>query len=183
MGRRALKNPIDSWVYQEILFEARPDVVVEIGSADGGSTLFFAHMLDLIGHGEVISVDIDRSTYLCEHPRVSEVTGDSGQVADDVARMCEGKRALVVHDGNHDREPVLRDLRLYAPLVAVGSYLIVEDSVMDLFWDGDGMGAPQEGPLPAIEQFVAENPGFEIDASRERYLLTYNPCGFLKRVR
>jgi cephalosporin hydroxylase len=185
MGARAHKNPMDAWIYQEILFEVKPDVVVEIGSAYGGTTLYLSHMLDLIGAGTVVSVDIDRTHFSVKHPRIVEVTGDSGaaEVVARVGELCRGKRTLVIHDGDHAMAPVLRDLRAYGPLVSVGSYLIVEDGVMDLFRPGDGIGTVAPGPLPAIETFVGEHPEFETDMTRERYLMTYNPRGFLKRVR
>ena len=185
MGARAHKNPMDAWIYQEILWEVKPEVVVEIGSCYGGTTLFLAHMLDLIGQGTVVSVDIDRSKFAVSHPRIVEVTGDSG-AAETVARvtaLCAGKSTLVIHDGDHRMDPVLRDLRAYSPLVSPGSYLIVEDGVMDLFRPGDGIGTFSPGPLPAIEAFLRERSDFAVDASRERYLMTYNPRGFLKRVR
>jgi cephalosporin hydroxylase len=185
MGARAHKNPMDAWIYQEILWEVKPEVVVEIGSCYGGTTLFLSHMLDLIGKGTVVSVDIDRSKFAVEHPRIIQVTGDSGapEIVARVTALCAGKSTLVIHDGDHRMDPVLRDLRAYAPLVSPDSYLIVEDGVMDLFRPGDGIGTFSPGPLPAIEMFLRERPDFAVDASRERYLLTYNPRGFLKRVR
>jgi cephalosporin hydroxylase len=184
MGVRALKNPFDAWIYQEILHEVQPDVVVEIGSNEGGSTLFLAHLLDLIGKGLVVSVDIDRSRFRVSHDRIVTVTGDSSAEAtlNQVARLCEGKRGLVIHDANHNKEPVLRDLHAYERFVAIGSYLIVEDGIVDLFRPGDGLGWFAEGPLAAVEQFVREKPNFQIDSNRERYVLTYNPKGFLRRV-
>jgi cephalosporin hydroxylase len=184
MGARALKNPFDAWIYQEILYEVQPDVVIEIGSNEGGSTLFLAHMLELIGKGEVVSVDIDRSRFRVSHDRIVTVTGDSSADATvaQVAALCEGKRGLVIHDADHNKAPVLRDLRAYERFVSVGSYLIVEDGIVDLFRPGDGLGWFAEGPLAAIEEFVRERPEFEVDKARERYVMTYNPKGFLRRV-
>lgn len=184
MGVRALKNPLDAWVYQEILHEVQPDVVVEIGSNEGGSTLFLAHLLEIIGKGLVVSVDIDRSRFQASHDRIVTVTGDSSAEATirQVADLCEGKRGLVIHDSNHNKEPVLRDLRTYERFVSVGSYLIVEDGILDLFRPGDGLGWFAEGPLAAVEQFVRERPDFRIDSTREKYVMTYNPRGFLRRV-
>ena len=182
-GIRAFKNPFDAWIYQEIIFEVKPEVIIEIGSAYGGHTLFLAHLLDSLGQGTVISVDIDRSNYQAQHERIIEVTGDSSApvIVDEVSRHCAGKTVLIIHDGDHRRETVLRELRLYAPLVSQGSYFIVEDGIVDLFEPGE-MNFTGEGPLFAIQDFIAENPDFIIDSSRERYLLTYNPHGFLKRV-
>lgn len=185
MGVRALKNPMDAWIYQEILHEVKPDFVIEIGANEGGSTLYFAHLLDLLGKGHVISIDIDRSRYHVEHPRIIVLTGDSGspEMAARVSGLCRGQSVLLVHDGDHRKPAVLRDLRNYAPLVPVGSYVIVEDGIVDLFRAKDGIGSIEDGPLAAVEEFLRDNPGFEVDPRRERYLLTYNPHGFLKRCR
>ena len=174
MGVRAVKNPLDAWVYQEILQEVRPRTVVELGSAFGGGTLFLAHMLDLLGgEGQVITVDHYHGLFEAEHPRITKVTGDTREVADEVAVLCQGT-TLVIHDAAHEEEAVLADLRLYAQLVTPGSYLIVEDGVRDLL-----SGLP--GPGGAIERFLQESNDFEVDDSRERFLLTYNPGGFLRR--
>lgn len=185
MGVPALKNPLDAWIYQELIYRIKPEIILEIGSAHGGSTLYFAHLLDLIGSGAVVSVDIDRSRYVAQHPRILEVTGDSTspQIIEEIRRLCRNKTVLLIHDGNHDKAFVLRDLAAYAPLVSVGSYCIVEDGIVDLFRPDDSIGNFKDGPLPAIEEFVQHNPQFVIDADCERYLLTYNPKGFLKRVR
>jgi cephalosporin hydroxylase len=185
MGTKALKNPFDSWIYQEIIYEVKPDIIVEIGSAEGGSTLYFANLLDLLGKGRVISIDIDRTSYNVKHDRIIVITGDcsSQEVSGKVSQLCQGKRVLVFHDGDHHKEAVLRDLAIYSKLVSVGSYLIVEDGVVDLFKPGDGMGQLYEGPLKAVDEFIASNGNFVVDMDRERYLLTYNPRGFLKRIR
>ncbi|HEX2272389.1 MAG TPA: CmcI family methyltransferase [Acidimicrobiales bacterium] len=185
MGVRTWKSPLDAWIYQEILHEVRPDVVLEIGSAAGGSTLYLAHLLDLIGQGTVVSVDIDRSRFQAKHPRIVTVTGPSSSAAtlEKVAALCEGKRALVIHDADHRKAQVLEDLRAYAPFVSVGSYLIVEDGIIDVFRPHEALGVTYEGPLAAIEEFLRSSDWFEVDDSRERYLLTYNPRGFLRRVR
>lgn len=185
MGGTALKNPMDAWIYQEVIYDVQPDVVIEIGSAHGGSTLFLAHLLDNIGSGIVVSIDIDRDTYTARHDRIVVLTGDSSsaKILDRVAGLCAGKTALVLHDGDHHKETVLRELHAYATFVTVGSYFIVEDGIVDLFPEKEWMGEPGEGPLRAVEQFLRENADFEVDGSRERYLLTYNPMGFLRRIR
>jgi cephalosporin hydroxylase len=185
MGIKAWKNPMDTWIYQEILHEVRPDVLVEIGSAYGGSTLYFAHLFDILGNGLVVSVDFDRTNFQAVHPRIVTVTGDSSspEVAAEVKKHCEGKSVLVIHDGGHDKEQVLRDMAAYADLVSVGSYFIVEDGIIDLFRPGDGLGVWEDGPLRAIEIFLEQHTEFTIDTARERYQLTYNPHGYLRRTR
>jgi cephalosporin hydroxylase len=175
---------IDVWIYQEILYEVRPDVVIEIGSAYGGSTRYLADLLDLLQNGIVVSIDIDRSRYQLTHHRVVELTGDSSDpsVLSRVQEICLNKKTIVIQDGGHTRAQVLRDLEDYSPFVSLSSYFIVEDGIVDLFNPGDGIGFEEDGPLAAIEEFLSKNPQFQVDSSRERYILTYNPKGFLKRV-
>jgi len=184
MGTTARKMILDAWVYQQILYEVKPDFIVAIGNAEGGSTQFLANMLDLLGGGEVIAVDIDHSLFQVSHPRIHLVTGDSlaPETLSRVAEIARGGRGLVIHDGDHSREHVLRDLHAYAPFVGVGSYFIVEDTVIDLFRAGDGLGTV-DGPLGAVEQFVREDSRFQIDSDREYFLITFNPRGYLRRVR
>jgi cephalosporin hydroxylase len=183
MGVKTQKMVLDCWVYQQIINEVRPEIIIEIGNADGGSTKFLANMLDLVGKGEVIAVDIDHSNFKGQHPRTSLVTGDSlsAETLARVAELTRGRKGLVIHDGDHNLEHALADLRAYSKFVAVGSYLIVEDTVHDLFPAGDGLGR-FAGPMGAVEQFLIENRQFRIDPDCEFFLLTYNPCGYLKRL-
>ncbi len=177
MGVRALKNPLDIWIYQEILHEVRPTAVVELGSALGGGTLFLCHMLDLLEiDAPVIAVDLSHAEFAAKHKRITTVTGDTRDpdVIERVRELCGDRRVLLIHDGSHEAPVVLDDLRNYSPVIAPGSYLIVEDGVTDTLG-----GVP--GPLVAIEQFLRESPAFEVDEARERFLLTYNPKGFLRR--
>lgn len=185
MGVSTLKNPLDAWIYQEILYRVQPDIVIEIGSYNGGSTLYLAHLLDIIGKGQIISIDIDRTHYAVKHERITAITGDSSapETIAQVAGFCDGQKVLVIHDGNHHREYVRRELDLYAPFVSVDSYFIVEDGIMDLYRPGDGIGDFKDGPLPAIEEFLRKNTDFVVDTTCERYIITYNPKGFLLRVR
>lgn len=187
MGLPILKTPLDCWIYQELLWTVRPEIVLELGSYVGGSTLFFGHLLDALGQGQVISVDIDRTPYRASHPRVLELTGDatSPEVVAQVRALCAGRRVLAIHDANHRKDAVLQDLRLYADLVSVGSYFIVEDGIVDLFDPAVAptLGEVEPGPLPALREFLAEDDRFVVDAECERYRITYNPSGYLKRVR
>lgn len=185
MGVRTLKNPLDVWIYQELIHRVQPEVIVEIGSAAGGSTLFLAQLCDLLGKGQVLSIDIDRTNYHVEHPRITALTGDSASpaIVTQVQAHCLGKTVMVIHDGDHHKPQVLRDLQAYADLVSLDSYLIVEDGIVDLFRLRDGFWGVQDGPLAAVEVFLRADHRFEVDPACERYLLTYNPRGYLKRVR
>lgn len=184
MGTPVLKNVLDAWIYQEIIYEVQPDVIVEIGSRYGGSTKYFANLLDILGKGMVISIDIDRSVYNLDHERVKALTGNSSdqKIISEVADLCRGKAVLVIQDGDHSKKQALEDLENYSKFVSINSYFIMEDGIVDLFHHGDGLGFQEEGPLAAIEEFLNRNTHFVIDFSRERYILTYNPKGFLKRI-
>lgn len=182
MGVRALKNPLDAWIYQEIIHEVQPEVIVELGSLHGGGTLFLANMLDLLGGDrKVVTVDLDHSNFEVQHERIVTVTGNtqSPRVISEVASLCKGKRTMIIHDADHHEQGVLRDLRTYSGLVSPGSYFIVEDGFEDILRRRPLV----RGPLGATAQFISETSDFEVDADRERYLLTYNPGGYLRRRR
>jgi cephalosporin hydroxylase len=174
------KSPLDCWVYQEILFELRPDLIVETGTYLGGSALFFAHICDLLGHGEVVTIDLQRRGTV-EHPRVTQLVGDalSREILDAVTeRASKVQRVLVVLDDDHSAPHVLRELSLYGTLVTPGSYLVVEDTNVNGHPVMPGHGP---GPHEAVEQFVRTNEDFMIDHGREKFLLTYFPDGWLRK--
>jgi cephalosporin hydroxylase len=182
LGAQALKNPLDLWIYQEIMFETKPELVVETGTYRGGSAFFLATMCDVLGAGEVVSIDIEplRDDYP-EHPRITYLGGRSSTdpgVLEEVRTRAAGGRTLVVLDSDHSQEHVEAELEAYAPLVPVGGYVIVEDS---------NIGRIREdllpGPLQAIERFLAGTDEFEIDREREKFLITFNPSGYLRRIR
>lgn len=178
MGVRALKNPLDAWIYQEIIYEVRPAVIVELGGAFGGSALFLCHMMDLLNlDAQLISVDHQHSEFVADHPRIVKVTGDTRDpaVVQRTHELSAGRRGLVIHDASHVAEVVLEDLSNYSDLVAPGSYLIVEDGVRDFI-------AGKPGPVMAVNEFMKAHPEFELDPTRERFGLTYNPRGFLRRL-
>jgi cephalosporin hydroxylase len=183
MGVPCLKCPMDLMAYQEILFETRPGLVVETGTHEGGSALYLAHMLDLLGAGEVVTIDVLHRPGRPPHPRIRYVMGSSGDVelAGGIFRgRPPGERRLVILDSDHSRAHVLRELELFAPRVPPGNYVVVEDSNVN----GHPV-LPDFGPGPseAVEEFLAGHPEFEVDRSREKFLMTFNPGGYLKRIR
>lgn len=184
MGTPIFKNVLDAWIYQEIIYEIQPDLIIEIGSGYGGSTKYFADLLDMLDKGKVISIDKDRSIYHVEHKRITALTGSSSdpEIIARVAEASENKTVLLIQDGDHSRRQVSEDLENYSKFISPNSYFIVEDGIVDLFHYGDSLGFQEEGPLVAVEEFLKHHPEFEIDPVRERYLLTYNPKGFLKRI-
>jgi cephalosporin hydroxylase len=182
LGAQALKNPLDLWVYQEIVVETKPDLIVETGTYRGGSALYLATICDLVGAGEVVSIDIElpRDDYP-QHPRITYLGGRSSTdpgVLEEVRARASGRRTLVVLDSDHSQAHVEAELEAYAPLVPVGGYVIVEDSNI-----GQIREDLMPGPLQAIESFVARTREFEIDREREKFLITFNPSGYLRRVR
>lgn len=171
-GVPALKMPMDAWVYQEIIHETRPDFIVEIGNNAGGALLYLADLCELAGRGTVIGVDEDHtrlahSVWL--HPRIEFVTGDAVEKFADVKQMVGRKSCLVIEDSAHTEANTLAVMRAYGRLVKVGGYMIVEDGVM-----------PEVDA--AIAAFLDEQTDFEIDSSRE-WPVTWNPAGYLRRVR
>lgn len=182
-GIRALKNPLDFWMYQEIIFDIKPDVIIEIGTCYGGSTLALAHLQDLIGRGRVIGLDIAHSLVpqiVKDHPRITFITVDACESFDMVKDLINNNETfLIIEDNDHTYENTLNVLRTYHSLVTVGSFFIVEDSILN---HGIPSGV-KPGSYEAIEQFMIENNDFEIDRSKEAFLVTGNPKGYLKKVR
>jgi cephalosporin hydroxylase len=184
LGTPTLKLPLDMWVYQEIVSEVRPALVIETGTYRGGSALFLATVMDRLGTGRVLSIDVERWSPLPEHPRVEYVLGSS--VASDVAERARAAAGgadgpvLVILDSVHTREHVLAELDLYADLVTPGSYCIVEDTNVN---GHPILPAWGPGPTEAVEAFLARRDDFARDRRRERFMLTMNPGGYLRRVR
>jgi cephalosporin hydroxylase len=185
LGIPALQNPLDVWITQEILHEVKPDVVIETGTFAGGSAALWATLMDQINpDARVITIDIeDRAVAARDLPIVARnvdfLVGSSTapEIVAEVTRRAAGKRALVILDSLHTREHVREELEAYASLVPVGSYIIVQDT---------GIGVPAYGvgwPADGVRDFLAKNDDFEVDLTRERFIVTNNAHGFLKRVR
>lgn len=183
LGVSALKCPLDLWIYQEIIHDSRPDVIVECGTASGGSALFLAAICDLVGNGRIITIDIEERPGRPQHPRVTYLHGSSTSpaIVEQVRRaVAEDDRVLVLLDSEHSKDHVLAELRAYSSFVTPGSYVIVEDTNI-----GGHPVRPDWGPGPteAVDEFLAENSAFAIDESREKFFLTFNPRGYLRRTR
>jgi cephalosporin hydroxylase len=173
------KAPPDLWQLQEIICDTRPELIVETGSYFGGSALFMASICDLLDRGEILSIDIEERERP-EHSRVVWQTGSSTDpdVIAAVSRAARGRRTMVVLDSDHRKDHVIAELNAYAAFVTPGCYLIVEDTNVN--------GRPVlprygDGPGEAVEQWLAQHPEFEPDVHRERFLLTFNPGGWLRR--
>ena len=180
-GIKTLQSPNDFWVYQEIIYKIKPDVLIEIGNYCGGSALALAHIFDAMKHGQIIGLDIDQSKIhklVRNHPRITLIEGDACELYDQVRSMVSAyERVLIIEDSAHTFENTLNVLRLYSKLIKPGDYFIVEDSICR---NGLTVG-PNPGPYEAIEAFIEEGADFDIDRERESFLITWNPKGYLKR--
>jgi len=175
LGVIAMKCPLDFWVYQEIIWETRPKFIIETGTRNGGSALYFASICDLIGEGRVITVDVDDiALRTLSHPRVTAIVGDSvsDDVINQVRQLVGHQTAMVSLDSDHSKDHVLREMELYSEFVPPGNYLVVEDT---------GLRGP--GPGKAVHEFLRHRKDFVPDRSREKFLHTGFRGGFLKRIR
>jgi cephalosporin hydroxylase len=181
-GIPTMKWPCDFWVYQELLHELRPDVIVEIGNYQGGSALALAHLCDHLGTGRILAVDIDQAHVAPAaraHPRITFLQSDGVAAAGAARKFAErAGTVMVIEDSSHTYGNTLAVLRAYADLVTPGSYFIVEDGICH---HGVEEG-PKPGPYEAIVDFLKEDARFAADRSRESFLVTWNPLGYLKRV-
>lgn len=197
MGIQTVQNPNDVWITQEILFEVKPDFVVETGTYQGGSAALWALLLREINpDGRVITIDIeDHAAEARRLPiareRVDFLLGSSTapEIVAEVKRRVTGRKVVLILDSNHRKEHVLAELQAYAGIVPVGSYAVVQDSNINghpVVLDPKGPAgfyAGHPGPWEAIQDFLASDRRFAIDRDRERLLLTLHPSGYLRRVR
>ena len=182
LGVPTEKTPQDMWVYQEILQETHPDVLVEAGTADGGSAYFFASIFDLLGRGRVITIDIADSPKRPKHNRITYVRGSStaAETISSVKNMiAPGERVMVSLDSNHSKTHVANELKIYSELVTPGCYLVVEDTNVNghPVWPEFG-----PGPMEALQEFLKVDNRYQIDHTREKFEITFNPDGWLRRV-
>ena len=182
LGHPIWQNVLDLWSLQEAIAEIKPGVLLETGTNRGGSALFYAHLFDLMGHGRVVTVDVE-SLHSLEHPRVDFLLGGSTDeeilaVMRTAADASDGP-VMVVLDSDHSAAHVLDELRAYSPLVTPGSLMLVQDGVIDTL---PMYAAYRPGPLAAIQTFLGETSAFEIDARLDkRFLVTHHPSGWLRR--
>lgn len=175
-GVPVAKTPTDLWIYQEIIYENPPDWIIETGSWMGGSALYLAHQLDYFG-GRVISIDID-DRERPNHPRITWLHANSGDR--ETAKLVRGNvsgKVMVILDSDHRKPHVERELEYLAPLVTPGQYLILEDTILNgvIPW-------VEPGPAEALASWLQKKAGeWEVDQRREKFLLTFNPGGYLRR--
>lgn len=199
MGRPVIQYPQDILAMQELIWEIKPDLIIETGIAHGGSLIFYASILELAGKGEVLGIDIDIREHnrkeIENHPmfkRITMIQGSSidNAIVEKVMDFAKDKKTImVVLDSNHTHDHVKEELKAYAPLVSINSYLVVFDTIVEHLpadylpghkrsW---GIG---DNPLTAVKQFLDENNNFEIDQSiNNKLLISVAPDGYLKRIK
>lgn len=202
MGRPIIQYPQDMIAMQEIIWEVKPDLIIETGIAHGGSLIFSAAMLELLAsctgiEGEVIGLDIDIRPHnrkaIEEHPMYKRITMIEGssiapEIVAQVVALAKGKqRALVCLDSNHTHDHVLAELQAYAPLTTVGSYCVVFDTVVEDMpkeLSGDRPWGPGNNPKTAVFEYLKTHDEFVINKDIDnKLLISVAPDGYLKRVK
>lgn len=194
MGRPIIQYPQDMIAMQELIYQIQPDVIVETGIAHGGSLIYYASLMELIGKGEIIGIDIDIRDHNREeiekHPmfkRISLIEGsaiDPALVADVNERIKGKETVMVCLDSNHTHAHVLDELKLYSPMVSSGSYCVVFDTIIEDMPKGmyDRPWDVGDNPKSAVFEFLESNNDFEIDKSIDnKLLISVCPDGYLKR--
>jgi len=198
LGRPFLQLPQDMIAMQEIIYRVKPDLIIETGIARGGSLIFYASILELIGEaGIVVGIDVD----IREHNRVEiekhrmfkrikMIQGSSldEAIVGEIAKLAEGKKSvLVCLDSNHTHDHVLKELELYSPFVTKGSYLVVCDTIIEDMPDEFFPHRPWKkgnNPKTAVWEFLKTSDRFQIDKELEnKLLITQAPDGYLKCVK
>lgn len=194
LGIPIIQLPEDILIVQELLWRVRPEVVVECGVAHGGALVLYASILELLGRGRVIGIDVEIRKYnrlaIESHPMAHRITLIEGGSTDPATVASVGEliapdaRTMVMLDSNHSFDHVRSELELYAPLVSPGSYMVVFDEVMPMVADAPNGNASwvRDNPLEAVNDFLAGHPEFEVDRAPERLGVTYCRGGFLRRT-
>ncbi len=197
MGRPIIQYPQDMLAMQELIWEIQPDLIIETGIAHGGSLIFYASIMELIGKGKVLGIDIDIREHnrkeIEQHPmfkRIEMIQGSSVSeetYAQVKSHAEKAKTIMVCLDSNHTHDHVLKELELYAPFTSVNSYCVVFDTVVELLPDDMFPNRPWsvgDNPMTAMETYLKDHPEFEIDHQIDNKLLvSVAPRGYLKRLR
>jgi cephalosporin hydroxylase len=197
LGRPIIQFPQDILAIQEIIWNVKPDIIIETGIARGGSLMLSASILELIGEaGKVIGIDIDIRKHnriaieqhsLCQRIEMIEGSSVDVEIVGALTKEVQGKKVLVILDSHHSHEHVLSELELYSPLVKNGSYVVVFDTIIedmpeDFFPDRDwGKG---NNPATAVKEFLKKNDRFLVDKEFDcKLLISVAPGGYLKCVK
>lgn len=196
MGRPIIQYPQDMIAMQELIWEIKPDLIIETGVAHGGSLIYYASLMELIGKGEIVGIDIDIRAHnraaIEAHPMFKRITLLEGSslsedIVSQVKKLAKDKATIMVSlDSNHTHDHVLEELKLYAPLTSVGSYCVVFDTIVedmpkamyDRPWDVGN------NPKTAVWEYLKQNDCFEIDKQIDnKLLISVAPDGYLKRIK
>jgi len=197
LGIPMLQGPNDMYAMQEIIWETKPEIIIETGIARGGSLIFYASMLEILGGcGEVIGIDIDIRPHnrgaIESHPlspRIHMIQGSSidTDIISQVTRRVADRRAMVILDSNHTHDHVLKELMAYSPLIPLGGYCVVCDTGAEFYSEILNPNRPWgkgNNPMTAVKEFLSTNQDFEIDRQiQKKLLIVNNPDGLLKRIR
>lgn len=185
LGVKTSKIPSDLWLYQELIVRVRPSWIIELGTACGGSALYFATICEAIGHGLVISVDAEErsiatATRDASHRRICYLHGSSIDpvLAEKIRRKVKGGTVFASLDSRHEAPHVLQEMRIYGEMVTKDSYMVVEDTNLD-----GVLQLRRNGPTEAVRRFLPTHREFQQDAIETKFLLTYHSGGWLKKVR
>lgn len=192
LGVPVRKNPMDLWTYQEIIYDRQPDFLIECGTAYGGSALFFAHVMDMVQNGQVITLDIMADHHFegrPQHSRITYATADTSRPTavarvEGIMQMLEGglsraeRKVMVVLDSEHTQVHVRAELEIWPHLVTPGQYLVVEDTNIT---PQLAPQYPDGGPKEALADWHRFYPEFVVDPLCEKHGLTFNPGGWLLR--
>lgn len=189
LGTPMWKLPFDAFIIQELICMIKPDLIIETGTGCGGSSVFYASIMQLINKGKVLTIDIDGSKidwYDVPTPIMdriyplcgSSVDRETIDIIDDLYNPKE--TTMVILDSWHSYEHVLQEMLLYKNYVSRGSFMIVEDTHVSghpVEWEhGDG-------PYEAVQDFLEKHDNFIVDSLCEKYEMTFNPSGYLRRVK
>lgn len=197
MGRPIIQYPQDMIAMQEIIWRVQPDLIIETGIAHGGSLIYYASILELMGKGKVLGIDIDIRSHnraeIEKHPMFkriemiegSSVSPDTIQQVSDIAKQYQ--TVMISLDSNHTHEHVLQELKAYSPLVTKGSYLVCFDTIVEDLPDNYLPGRPWkqgDNPKTAVREFLKGNDAFVVDTEIDnKLLISVAPEGYLKKIK
>lgn len=185
------KLPFDMMILQELIVKTKPDFIIETGTGLGGSSMFYASICELLDHGKIITVDIQKRVDINKiksyrwSDRIEFVYGGSTNkiVVDKIFNVVQDRSCIVILDSWHSEEHVYEEMNLYSKLVHVDNYMVVEDTHAGnpgnpISWEYD-----DKGPSASVERFIKENDNWVQDYSFERHLISFNPGGYLKKIK
>ncbi len=195
LGVPVIQTPEDLILMQELIFKVRPDVIIETGIAHGGSLIYYASLMELLGNGKVIGVDVEIREHnrkvVKAHPlykRIEMIEGDStsDKIFKEIGeRIPADSKVIVCLDSDHTKSHVLRELQLYQQFVKPGGYIVVFDTCTSKMAELGACDSKyvDNGPKEAVDEFLKINGDFQIDTSYNKLYISYSPDGYLKRIK